>query len=132
MLNINPTDAVPIWKQIEDEMRRLIAIGTLITGGPVPSVRDMARDLRVNPATVAKAYQHLTDAGLLMVKRGEGTFVAESPPHVKKSERREALAAAALKYASLASTIGAGSGEAIREVEAAFEQLGNGAERRKS
>src|SRR5687768_5038559 len=115
MLNINPTDAVPIWKQIEDEIRRLVAVGALASGGPVPSVRDMAKDLRVNPATVAKAYQRLTDAGLLAVKRGEGTFVAETPTPIRRAERRDALAAAALRYASLASTMGAGAEEAIRE-----------------
>lgn len=126
MLNINPTDAVPIWKQIEDEVRRLIALGRLIPGSAVPSVRDMARELRVNPATVAKAYQSLTDSGLLAVKRGEGTFVAEAPAQLRKSQRKETLAAAATRYASLAMTVGASEEEAISEIEAAFRRLGNG------
>ena len=123
MLNINTADAVPIWKQIEDEIRRLVAAGRLEAGGVVPSVRDMARELRVNPATVAKAYQHLTDSGILTVKRGEGTFVAEVPALLRKAERRDALEPAALKFASLAVTVGATQEEAISAIEAAFRRL---------
>jgi GntR family transcriptional regulator len=69
-LRVDPRDAVPIWRQIEDGVRRLVAAGALSPGATVPSVRDLARDLRVNPATVSKAYQRLTDAGVLEVRRG--------------------------------------------------------------
>lgn len=123
MLRINPSDAVPIWKQIEDEVRRLIAVGTYASGEAVPSVRDLSRDLRVNPATVAKAYQHLTDSGLLEVRRGEGTFVASAPPPVRKQQRRQALETSALRYASFALTIGASAEEAAAEIDSAFKRL---------
>lgn len=123
MFNINPSDAVPIWKQIEDEVRRLITIGTLREGDVVPSVRDLARDLRVNPATVAKAYQRLSDAGVLAVKRGEGTFVSAAPRPLPKGRKQEALSTAALRYVSLAHTIGASTEEAVDEVEAAAEKI---------
>jgi GntR family transcriptional regulator len=132
MLTINPSDAVPIWKQIEDEIRRLVAMGTLEHGGAVPSVRDLARELRVNPATVAKAYQRLTEEGLLSVRRGEGTFVSATPPTTSKADRRESLGGAALRYASLAATLGASNDEALREIERALKQIGNGSGRRKS
>lgn len=130
MLHINPTDAVPIWKQIEDEIRRLIATRRLAEGSVVPSVRELAQDLRVNPATVTKAYQRLADEGVLTVKRGEGTFVSGAPPSVRKPERREALAAAAIRYASLAATIGASAEEAKDEIRKAFEQVGDLTKRR--
>ncbi len=130
MFHINPTEAVPIWKQIEDEIRRLIATGSLTEGGVVPSVRELAQDLRVNPATVTKAYQRLTDEGVLMVRRGEGTYVSGTPPAVRKSERRESLAAAAIRYASLAATIGASEDEAKDEIRKAFEQVGDLTKRR--
>lgn len=129
MLSIDPRDAVPIWNQIAAEVRRLVASGVLQPGGAVPSVRDMAQQLRVNPATVAKAYQSLVDEGLLTVRRGEGTFVAERPATVTRSERRQVLSTAALRYASLAVTIGAPSEEAIDRVESAFEQLTRGRRR---
>jgi len=125
-------DAVPIWKQIEDEIRRLIAVGNFGEGEPIPSVRDLSKDLRVNPATVAKAYQRLSDAGLLEVRRGEGTFVAHSPAPIKKSDRREVLEAAALRYASMAVTMGASAEEALAEIRDALEKLAGDGNRRTS
>ena len=79
-LTVDPGDAAPIWRQIEQGVRRLVASGALRPGSPVPSVRELSLELRVNPATVAKAYQRLTQAGVLAMRRGEGTFVADSPP----------------------------------------------------
>ena len=91
MFAINSTDPAPIWRQIEEGVRRLIALGALQPGGSVPSVRDLAKDLRVNPNTVARAYQRLTEGGVLSVKRGEGTYVADEPPITRKAERNEAM-----------------------------------------
>ena len=125
-MRVNPAEAAPIWRQIEEGVRRLVASGQLRPGLSVPSVRDLARDLRVNPATVSKAYQHLTDAGLLEVRRGEGTFVAEAPPAMRKTERREALREGAERYASLGVTLGATRGDAAEELDRAWENLGAG------
>jgi GntR family transcriptional regulator len=123
MFDINPTQAAPIWRQIEEGMRRMISLGTLAPGGPVPSVRDLAQQLRVNPNTVARAYQRLTDAGVFAVRRGEGTFVAEVPSQLKKSERNEALREAAGQYAGTALSVGATLEQATAELEQSFERL---------
>ena len=104
-------------------MRRLVGSGALKPGAAVPSVRDLARDLQVNPATVVRAYQRLVDAGLLAVKRGEGTFVADSIPAVPKAERSRALAEGALRYASTAVAVGASRDEAARALDSAFSRL---------
>lgn len=126
-LQVDPSDATPIWSQIEEGLRRLVASGTLPPGGGVPSVRDLAKELRVNPATVAKAYQRLTDAGLLTVKRGEGTYVAEDPPPLARGERNRSLREGAVRYASLATTIGSSREEAVSELESAWKRLGDSA-----
>ena len=105
-LRIDPSDATPIWSQIEEGLRRLVASGALAPGAVVPSVRDLARELRVNPATVAKAFQRLTDAGVLTVRRGDGTYVADAPPAMSRTERARILRDAASRYANLASTLG--------------------------
>jgi len=112
-LHIDPSDAAPIWRQIEEALRRLVASGALAPGAVVPSVREMATDLRVNPATVAKAYQRLADAGILAVRRGEGTFVATSPPPIARAERLRVLRDGAVRYGSLAVTLGAPCDEAV-------------------
>lgn len=123
MFDINPTNAAPIWRQIEEGMRRMISLGTLAPSGAVPSVRDLAQQLRVNPNTVARAYQRLTDAGVFAVRRGEGTFVAEFPSQLKKSERNEALRDAAGQYAGTALSVGATVEQATTELENSFGRL---------
>lgn len=123
MFAINVSDAAPIWRQIEEGMRRMIALGSLRPGDAVPSVRDLARDLRVNPNTVARAYQRLTDSGVFAVKRGEGTFVADEPAQIRKAERAETLRDAAARYAGTAIAVGASSAEAVQELEASYDRL---------
>lgn len=105
ILQVDPAGAVPIWKQIEEGVRRLVASGALKPGAPAPSVRELARDLQVNPATVAKAYQRLVDAGLLAMRRGEGTFVQGDPASVDH-ERLALLAGAATQFAEVAASLG--------------------------
>jgi GntR family transcriptional regulator len=123
MFVINPSDPAPIWRQIEEGIRRLVALGALKPGGPVPSMRDLARDLRVNPNTVARAYQRLTEGGVLSVRRGEGTFVAEQPAQPRKSEKHDMLREAANRFISAAVAAGADLDEAREAIEAAYHRL---------
>jgi GntR family transcriptional regulator len=123
MFAINPADPAPIWRQIEEGIRRLIALGALNPGAAVPSVRDLARDLRVNPNTVARAYQRLTESGVLTVKRGEGTYVADIPAQPRKAERTELLKDAATRYASTAIAVGVEVDDAVEELQTAFERV---------
>ncbi len=104
-------------------MRRLIALGVLKPGDAVPSVRDLARTLRVNPNTVARAYQRLTDRGVFAARRGEGTYVSDQPVQPKKSERNEKLRDAATRYAGTAIAVGASPDEAVEELETSFDRL---------
>jgi len=122
-LRIDPRDPRPIWRQIEEGVQHLVARGALPSGAPVPSVRDFARELQVNPATVSKAYQRLTDAGVLTVRRGEGTFVAETPPPSSDTRRNGRLREEAVRYASLAVTLGADREEALATLDAAWSGL---------
>ncbi len=125
LLRIEPADPRPIWRQIEEGVRHLIASGALPAGSPIPSVRDLARDLQINPATVSKAYQRLTDAGVLAVRRGDGTYVSTAPPVLTSDERRDKLHEGAVRYVSLAATLGAGEEEAAETLTAAWRGLRN-------
>jgi DNA-binding transcriptional regulator YhcF (GntR family) len=111
-IRLNAALPTPLWSQIEDGVRHLVASGALAPGAALPSVRDLARSERINPNTVAKAYQRLVDAGVLESRRGEGTFVAERPPAMPAAERARALREGAVRYASLAVNLGATRGEA--------------------
>lgn len=128
-IRIDPRDAVPIWRQIEDGVRRLVASGTLKPAMALPSVRDLARELRVNPATVSKAYQRLTDGGLLEVRRGEGTFLSNKPPTLTRAERTQELNDAAARFVGVAATLGASLEESMARVEQAWPRKGRGGER---
>src|SRR4051794_41745783 len=125
-LHIDPRDPRPIWSQIEDGVRHLVARGALAPGQAVASVRELATELGVNPATVSKAYQRLTDAGVLAVRRGEGTFVAEMPPSLEDAHRNSRLQEEAVRYASLAITLGASREETLDTLETAWHGLTDG------
>jgi GntR family transcriptional regulator len=119
-IEIDPAAATPIWSQIEEAVRRQVASGRLAPGAAAPSVRALAGALLVNPATVAKAYQRLVDAGVLAVRRGEGTYVAERPPPMARAERTRLLRDAAERYVAAARLLGAGDGETLSALEAAL------------
>jgi len=121
-LDVDPSDAVPIWRQIEDGVRRLAASGRLPTGTAVPSVRELARSLRVNPATVAKAYRRLVDDAVLEVRRGEGTFVADRPDAARRDDRAQLLEDAARRYADVARSVGVDRVDAVGVLEATWEE----------
>jgi GntR family transcriptional regulator len=128
VLDIDPSAAVPIWRQIEDGVRRLVASGSLPPEAAVPSVRELARSLRVNPATVSKAYQLLVDAGLLTVRRGEGTFVADLSPDDLAAERARLLDDAARSFVHGARSVGASRSEAARSVTVAWDSANESGE----
>ena len=77
MLRIDSQDPRPIYCQIMDGLLREIVAGKLEPDAAVPSVRDLARHIKVNPNTVRQAYRELELAGVLYVKRGLGTFVVK-------------------------------------------------------
>jgi GntR family transcriptional regulator len=116
ILDVDPSASTPIWRQIENGMRRLVASGGLPAGAPVPSVRELAKVLRVNPATVSKAYRRLTDAGLLTVRRGEGTYVGDLSRNECEVEQRRLLEEGASEYIRIATSVGLGRDTALRLV----------------
>lgn len=71
---------VPIYRQIADELRRLIAQGELPVGADLPSVRELGRWIGVNPNTVAKAYRTLADEGVVKLRHGAGATVSAGAP----------------------------------------------------
>jgi GntR family transcriptional regulator len=123
-LTIDAALPTPIWSQIEEGVRMLVATGGLTRGEALPSVRDLARELRINPNTAAKAYQRLVEAGVVETRRGEGTFVAERPPTLSAAARARRLREAATRYTALAMTSGASRAEAAAALEAAWDGAG--------
>ena len=90
-IEIKPESTISIFQQIIDGIRFAILTGKMNKDDKLPSWRDLAVELRVNPNTVAKAYQELEREGILYVKRGEGTFVAEWDKPSMEIERQRIL-----------------------------------------
>lgn len=85
--SIDPKAAAPIYRQIADQIQRAVAAGKLQPGDQLPSVRELAAQLLVNPNTVAKVYRDLEREGLLEARRGQGTYVSPSARSLAELER---------------------------------------------
>src|SRR5690349_20745730 len=85
-------DSQPIYRQLHDRVVAMILDGVLKEGDPIPSVRNVAADYRVNPLTVLKGYQQLVDEGLIESRRGLGMFVtAGARERLQQGERQKFL-----------------------------------------
>ena len=91
LLRIDSTNGVPLYLQIAKEVKHSIAIGSLKPGEQIPSVREIALQITVNPNTVAKAYRELEARGIVETRRGTGTFVSEKITDVTQEERQEII-----------------------------------------
>jgi GntR family transcriptional regulator len=89
-LSIDTRAAKPIYVQVMDEVRRLVAVGEIAAHDMLPSVRQLAAELRLNHNTIVQAYRELEREGVVYARRGQGTFVAE--PSGTEAERDRLLA----------------------------------------
>ena len=89
-VGLDPDDGRPLYLQIMNEVRRAIVVGILHAEDPLPSVREVAAQLMVNPRTVLQAYQELEREGVVYMRRGQGTFV--SPAGERRDDDRRTLA----------------------------------------
>ena len=84
---IDPRSPTPLYEQIAARVRVAVAAGDLTPGDALPSVRALARDLRVNPATVVQAYRDLSADGFVAMRHGQGTFIQEVSSFLRDEER---------------------------------------------
>jgi GntR family transcriptional regulator len=86
-ISIDLQDGVPIYRQIANQIRYLVASGQLMPGDEIAAVRSLALKLNVTPNTVVKAYKELETAGVIYKRRGAGTYVAENKNTLASRER---------------------------------------------
>jgi GntR family transcriptional regulator len=119
-MRLSSTDPRPIYVQIMDEIRRGIATGVYAADQPLPSIRQLAQDVRVHPNTVQQAYRELEREGVVYVQRGAGTFVSAKRGTEERKERRrlaDAVADRALRD-------GYRHGLTLEEVRDAIDRVG--------
>lgn len=90
-IQIDSKSGVPYYRQIIEQVKFAIARGDLGPGDRLPTVRQLAVDLSINPNTVIRAYRELEIEGVLETQQGSGTFVGQERPHVDELERRRML-----------------------------------------
>lgn len=77
MIQLNYRDAKPIYEQVKEGIRRLVISGTIVADEKLPSVRELASKLTINPNTISRAYKELECEGYIYTLNGKGTFVAQ-------------------------------------------------------
>lgn len=92
LIHLDPRSPAPIYMQIVEQIRHLAATGRLQPTEQLPTVRQLAVELRLNPNTVARAYTQLADEGIIWTQQGRGTYVLDHPPPPDQRRlRREKL-----------------------------------------
>jgi GntR family transcriptional regulator len=123
IVQIDTRDATPIYAQLERGLRAAIATSRLQPGDQLPTVRQLAVDLRVNANTVARVYAELERAGVIETKRGVGSFVTSTPseahPPRERDRRLRAFATRVLADADAA-------GFTLRDLLSALEDIRRG------
>jgi GntR family transcriptional regulator len=90
-IHINNASDRPVYQQIVDQVKRDIALGRIIKNEKLPTVRQLASQITINPNTIAKAYRQLEQQGIIVTKAGAGAFVANLDSNLSRSVRKKVI-----------------------------------------
>ena len=119
--HIDARSPTPLYAQISTRLRVAIAAGELTPGDALPSVRNLAGRLRVNPATVVQAYRDLEAEGFVEMRQGAGTFVREVIPERRASERTRQASGLVRQLVAEAGRLGISSKELLQAIAQELE-----------
>jgi GntR family transcriptional regulator len=125
IFRVHPASGVPLYLQIESQVKHAIAAGAVRRDDPLPPVRRMAAELRINPNTVARAYQNLERDGVIRTVQGGGCYVNGEPPGLLPSEKIRRLKPLALQLAVEARQLVVDQEDTIALLEESFAELGS-------
>lgn len=111
---LNDHSGVPVYRQLIDQVLSAVAVGTLRVGDQLPTVRQVAVDLAINPNTVMRSYREMEIRGILDTQQGAGTFIAEQGSAAPQQERERQLMQLAGELVSRAGSLGFTLEELIR------------------
>ncbi|MBP2026242.1 GntR family transcriptional regulator [Acetoanaerobium pronyense] len=123
MVKIDIRSRTPIYEQIIESIREMVVKGVLRPSDKLPSVREMAKEMTLNPNTVQKAYQELERQGLICTVRGRGTFICEDIKPKDQEEKINELLAEMKKLLVAAIYLGLKKEEVIVEIEKLYEEI---------
>ena len=125
-LLINPSDELPIYRQIMRQITEAIAGGRLKSGDKLTSHRELSEQLVIAPLTVKKAYDELETLGYIETQRGRGTFVSASLPELDRANRTEQLQQAARRLLAQAYLAGLTLPDVVKLLNEADRELTEG------
>jgi GntR family transcriptional regulator len=122
ILSVDPNRALPVYEQVREQIRRMIASGTLRPGTRLPTIRQLAADLGLAKGTIERAYELLEGDAVIERHGRNGTFVAEVAPSSKR-EQTIGLEQAAEALVIVARQLGADEDAALRALRTAWQRL---------
>ena len=122
-LQVDPHSGIPVYRQMMDQVKYYVASGALPAGGQLPSVRELAQRLHVNPTTVVKAYTELEHEHVIELRQGKGAFIAAPAPKMSEKERDAALRRHARHLAVEAAQMGASPAQVLRIVKDEMDSM---------
>jgi GntR family transcriptional regulator len=125
-LQIDPQSGLPVYRQMMDQIKYYVASGVLQPGDQLPSIRELAQRLTINPTTVVKAYSELEHGGVIEMRHGKGVFVKEGSVHMSTREREKALRRIARQLAVEAAQMKAPAELVLRIVQEELSNLPEG------
>ena len=117
---------VPSYRQLKDQVMYYVAGGTLRAGDALPSIRELASRLAVNPSTIVKAYSELSHDGVIELRQGKGAFISNGSRKISPAEMKRTLRSQARKLAVEAKQMGMTRQLAIDLLEEEMEALEKG------
>lgn len=123
LIRVDPLAPDPIFEQIAFQVKGAIARGELSPGDRLPSVRDLARSVSVNPNTIVKAYDVLTAEGVIVRRQGAGCFVTGAGSLLESRERHRKLSALVEKTVTEAYHLGYGPAEVKEALTRALSEV---------
>src|ERR1700685_2741300 len=122
-IRIETSSGVPIMRQIADQIRAASVSGAIAPGDRLPSVRQLAKELAVNPNTILHVYERLTAEGLLERRQGDGTFVSTNLPRGRDKAERELLISEIDRLTHRAADLGLTNDEVYELLDDSFARI---------
>ncbi len=122
-IHITSGSGVPSYRQIVDQVKYLVASKGLKPGDSLPSIRELARQLSVNPSTIVKAYNDLAHEGIVERRPGKGVFINDEPPQLNNQQAQQTLVEQARKLAVEARQLGLEPEQVIEILKTELENL---------
>ena len=122
-LRLNYQSGEAIYRQIVEQVKYKVASGELTPGQRLPSIRELAKQLKINPRTVVKAYEELRSAGLAVMRQGQGVFITDNQATLPNKVRRIQIEDMSKRLFAEAARLGADTAEAIRIIKETAENM---------